>query len=861
MNRVFIKILVALLITVKSIAQFAIATYPPAPQNLAVSCNNTSVITVGNGIMETTTDKGVSWTEIVNLPLTKVISLAAKDINKIYITDQTWLYESTNGGQTWLQKTNTNGGGNFYLYASTVNDLYLYGGSISGIIKKSTDGGQSFSQLVLPSCKTIKSVFFLNAQIGFAGDNLGKLLKTTDGGLTWVAITVPLAKPILDISFVNEMTGSLFMGTKNILSTTDGGLNWLTYEFAADITLRELQMFSGGKGYICDENDIYQTDNNGQAWTKFNKPNINQKFLAAAFLDENNGIFAGNNIYRFDNSGTPAVYFDTPIRNSSFGPTSTITVSWFSSYTFTEPLTLSLSTNNGQNWEPVLNNLPSSSNGTVLPRVANTFKARLRLTGSSGSAISPEFVMMVNSPALLFGPNEISHYICNNGITSHNISTNASGLHWPKNANSTAVYQDGIVWGGKVGTEIRTGGSAYRSGLQPGNIMSNGLAADTNNLDFYVWRLKKDWEQLEPGIERSIYESNYNNWPVALGAPWEDVNQNGNYEPGIDRPKILGEQTAWYVANDLNPMKTAFFAGMQPLGIEMQVTEFGVNSSDLKDVLFKKVKLINKGNNPIADFYIGIWADTDLGDPSDDYAGCDTTLDLGFTYNGDGDDAGVNGYGKTPPALGYYAVQPPVMPGSLSDSTFFDGRFRKGFKPMHLSAFNLYINFSSIYKLWAQGSPAGSIQLYNNLNGKLWDGSPVRDPGNNETKFVLSGDPISHSGWFEGGGWNQAPYDRVFLMAFGSRNFNHNDTIEFVYAYCIAKGSNNINSIVPMKELVNVVKAKYTGLITAMSEISVAVNLQFALAQNYPNPFNPSTIINYQLAESGKVTLKVYDIL
>lgn len=36
---------------------------------------------------------------------------------------------------------------------------------------------------------------------------------------------------------------------------------------------------------------------------------------------------------------------------------------------------------------------------------------------------------------------------------------------------------------------------------------------------------------------------------------------------------------------------------------------------------------------------------------------------------------------------------------------------------------------------------------------------------------------------------------------------------------------------------------------------------EFELSQNFPNPFNPSTVINYQISKSSKVTLKVYDII
>ncbi|MFA6473017.1 MAG: ice-binding family protein [Candidatus Latescibacterota bacterium] len=55
-------------------------------------------------------------------------------------------------------------------------------------------------------------------------------------------------------------------------------------------------------------------------------------------------------------------------------------------------------------------------------------------------------------------------------------------------------------------------------------------------------------------------------------------------------------------------------------------------------------------------------------------------------------------------------------------------------------------------------------------------------------------------------------------------------------------------------------QAFLASVITSITKNELTPN-EFSLSQNYPNPFNPSTTIQYSLVKSGRVTLKIYNVV
>ncbi len=475
--------------------------------------------------------------------------------------------------------------------------------------------------------------------------------------------------------------------------------------------------------------------------------------------------------------------------------------------------------------------------------------------------------ILTNDNSNFISVNEVKMWLSNNGMGSHNPTTDGSGFYWPggDEGSLTAVFADGLVWGGIVNSQILVNGNTYRYGLQAGKILENGAPDDPWDSKYRVYKILDGWENLPLGSVRDQYEQDFNEWPMEDGAPYEDVDGNGAYTPGVDGPKYVGDETLWYVANDLDPSRTTFTYGSLPIGLEFQTTTYAFDQANfLADAVFKKYRIINKSSNTIDSMYLVYWMDDDLGDAGDDYSGCDTVLDLGYTYNADNNDVGF--YGANPPAVGHLLLQGPVVNATLQDSAYFNNEWHKGYRNLPMTTFAFYINdFTSPYQDPDLGVYDGTLQFYNYMSGKLWNGDPYIDPNTGlETMFPLAGDPVNGTGWYEGGGWpgGPVPGDRRSLVSSGPFTMQPADTQEVVVAIYIAIGSDNLNSVTEMKNKAQSLKDFYfTGTVTALDDNMAEIVRDFKLSQNYPNPFNPSTVISWQSPVGSRQILKIYDLL
>ena len=244
-------------------------------------------------------------------------------------------------------------------------------------------------------------------------------------------------------------------------------------------------------------------------------------------------------------------------------------------------------------------------------------------------------------------------------------------------------------------------------------------------------------------------------------APFVDVNKNGIYDPeNGDYPKIKGDEAHFSVVNDVSTGRLDS-PSSKAIGREMHILSYLYYSSALNGLgtsLFQDCKIIKKTAGAANDFIFSLYVDPDLANFRDDYVGCDTMSNTGFTYNSDDFDENTS-------VLGCLNNPPWV-------STSFMNR--------KMSTFSYFIN--------GQGDilndPVTSIQMRNGmqgntrLGGNFTVGNDGVTPGFPATKFLFFGNPSNNSEWSMSS-VNFSTRDLRYLMSTKQINLEQNKPQEF----------------------------------------------------------------------------------
>lgn len=319
-----------------------------------------------------------------------------------------------------------------------------------------------------------------------------------------------------------------------------------------------------------------------------------------------------------------------------------------------------------------------------------------------------------------------------------------------------------------------------------------------------------------------VMPSSIQNWPgngntsngePAILAPYQDVNNNGIYDPvNGDYPIIKGDEAAYFICNDarLNHTET----GGASMGLEFHGMLYGFASGDpkLAETEFLSLEIFNRSNLSYDSVYFGLFIDVDLGGYLDDYIGYDSLNHLAYTYNSSSYD---QVYGNIAPAQ-----------GCLSLNT----------TPAKFISFN---GGSS-----NQGYPTSPLEYYRYLKGEWRDGSSMTYGGNGSggttlTDYLYTGRPENSTGWSELG-LNNMPGERSGLLTFGPFHFSSHDKVCYDFAFPFAQGvGNQLNSLAEVRTRSADLQTSYdTCACTCSFNLSVPLISNSGTFSMFPNPSN-----------------------
>lgn len=212
------------------------------------------------------------------------------------------IFRTTNGGQTWSkQPFDTLYGFNSITF---VNDSI---GWISGTesLLKTYDKGITWHKVPLETEPPGGKIQFINENVGW----IGGTLKTVDGGKNWFPQIIPITS-LNSFYFINTEVGwaaASYNGSNNILKTTDGGENWTLYSITPPGYNFSIQFINETTGWISGYSNsirssiIIKTTDGGNIWYDQQSPATNLSYIY--LINETTGWAVGDGILKTNDGG------------------------------------------------------------------------------------------------------------------------------------------------------------------------------------------------------------------------------------------------------------------------------------------------------------------------------------------------------------------------------------------------------------------------------------------------------------------------------------------------------------------------------------------------------------------------------
>jgi hypothetical protein len=391
------------------------------------------------------------------------------------------------------------------------------------------------------------------------------------------------------------------------------------------------------------------------------------------------------------------------------------------------------------------------------------------------------------------------------------------------------IYFSGQCLSGKsgsnyYGTNGLYGISVFKPGPYTNSTSYHVSVVDKYNENFYVTQqmLNEHVNAINNADPSYRMPKGIKNWPahgdVSKGqapnlAPFVDVNNNGIYEPLLgDFPSFPGTNCLLNITHQLE----SDFSNTGS-GLEMHTYMYNFDCMDsIKDAIFLKTHVFNRGTIDYDSLAYGIYNDFDLGYYGDDYIGTNVENGLIYAYNGDLiDEQGPNsgGFGDSLPTMANMFLKGVPFSQNGQDDIegvsefqtingfgFDDGILDNEFKSLEYS-----ICFQA-NGLIGTGEPTSSQDYFFYLNGRWLDGSPQLYGGTgtpfssgatqNTAKYVYPSDSDPY--WYGTTGidlgfiWdeitnNNPKGDRRIMGSFGSTPLAPGESITYHSAYLAGK--------------------------------------------------------------------------